>query len=308
MRKELTLFCWLSAILLASETLLAQKPKFEVVSIKPSAPGSSFSGGGVDGNRYVMRGATLKILLQIAYKTSKTAVLREDQVLGGPVWIDSDHFDVEAKAGCARGAISDDQLQLMAQSILEDRFQLRAHYETRDLPVYDLVVAKGGLRMKMSHDQTPAVRPAEMTTPPLCAPDPPAADRAAGPPTINSHSIPRGMLLVMRNASEVNMTGTGVPIADLVQMLQGQAGRWIIDKTGMNELFDINLKFSRQSSSTPEARNSPAQSGAGQPATVESDVPELFTAIQEQLGLRLESAKAALDVLVIDSVQKPSEN
>jgi uncharacterized protein (TIGR03435 family) len=255
-----------------------------------------------------MHGATLKVMLQVAYRTSRTAVLREDQVLGGPSWIDSDLFDVEAKAGCAGGVVSDDQIQLMVQSMLEDRFQLRAHYEKRDLPVYDLVVAKGGPKMKMSQDQTPPVLPAELTTLPPCAPPP--ADKSAVAPVINSRAIPRGILLVMKNASDVTMTGTAVPIADLVQMLQGQAGRLVVDRTGMKELFDIKLQFSNRfpSSTAAEARNSSTHPGGAQPAVTESDVPGLFTVIEEQLGLRLESAKAPLDVLMIDSVQRPTEN
>src|SRR5215475_7317646 len=125
--------------------------------------------------------------------------------------------------------------------MLEDRFQLRAHYEKRDLPVYDLVVAKGGPKLKMSQDQTPALRPAALTPPTPCAPPP--TEKAVGPPAIDSHAIPRGILLVMKNLSDVTMTGTAVPIGDLVTMLQGQAGRLVIDKTDMKELFDINLKF-----------------------------------------------------------------
>lgn len=304
------------AIPLFSQGPHIQKPSFEVISIKPSAPASSFGGGGTDGDRYVMHGTTLKILLQIAYRTpapdgaKDKALLRADQVLGGPSWIDSDHFDVEAKVGCAGGIVSDDEIQLMVQSMLEDRFQLRVHYEKRDLPVYDLVIAKGGPKLKLSQDQTRAVLPAELTTLPPCAAPP--ADKPAVPPVINSRAIPRGLLFVLKNISGVTLTGTAVPIAGLAGMLQGQAGRLVLDKTGLTELFDIDFRFSNPPSppiAADAVPNSPGPAGAGrQPVVTESNVPELFTAIEEQLGLRLESGKAPLDVLVIDSVSRPSEN
>jgi uncharacterized protein (TIGR03435 family) len=290
----------------------SQKPKFEVVSIKPSGPGSFPSSGGTDGDRFVMQNTTVKVLLQVAYRTlspgGADVLLRADQVLGGPAWIDSDRFDVEAKIGCKGGIASDVEIKLMVQSMLEDRFQLKAHYEKRDLPVYDLVAAKGGPKMKMSQDQTRAVFPAEFTTLPPCAKPP--AETAAVRPAIDSRAIPRGILLVTRSSSIVMMTGMAVPIADLVNLLQGQAGRLVVDKTGMKELFDIKLSFSKESSRQPVAdvaQNSPSQAG-GDRAMTDSNLPDLFTAIREQLGLTLESTKGMLNVLVIDSVQRPAEN
>src|SRR5262249_21320644 len=132
------------------------KPSFEVVSIKPSAPTLGIRGGGPRGDRFSMTGASLKMLLQMAYgRPNNNALFGQLQISGGPNWMDSDRYDIEAKADCSGGVLSREQLQLMVRSMLEDRFQLKAHMETRELPIYNLVVAKDGPKLKASADQTP---------------------------------------------------------------------------------------------------------------------------------------------------------
>src|SRR5207249_3635370 len=140
---------------LLSQTAPDKKPSFEVVSIKPSAPNSGIRGGGPRGDRYNMTGASLRMLLQTAYQKIGNTPLSQLQIIGGPNWIDSDRYDVQAKADCSGGIISREQLQLMVQSMLEDRFQLKAHMETRELPIYNLVVDKNGPKIKPAADQTP---------------------------------------------------------------------------------------------------------------------------------------------------------
>src|SRR5215813_10905326 len=134
------------------------KPSFEVISIKPSAPNLQFGirGGGARGDRYTMSGANLRMLLQNAYGRQSTGgPPGQLQIIGGPSWMDSDRYDIQATADCSGGVLSRDQTQLMVQSMLEDRFQLKAHLETRELPIYNLVVAKDGPKLKASADQTP---------------------------------------------------------------------------------------------------------------------------------------------------------
>src|SRR5438093_12200600 len=97
-----------------------------------------------------MTGATLKMLLQSAYQRSTPGTASDFQVIGGPAWIDDDRYDVDAKADCSGGPISRDQFQVMVQSFLEDRFQLKAHLEPREGPIYDLVVGKAGPKLKAS--------------------------------------------------------------------------------------------------------------------------------------------------------------
>ena len=241
------------------------------------------------------------------------------QINGGPNWMDSDLFDVQAKADCSSGAIPMEQTRLMLQSLLEERFQLKAHYETRELPIYNLVVAKDGPKMKLSEDQT--ATPLQGGGPLLCGPQP-AGFGAPGPrgaPFAPGAPVPRGATMMMMSPQGMTMNATSVPITNLVNVLQNQAGRPIIDKTDLKGLFDIKLQFSMEGLQGPAGLGGflppPGAGGPGGPAgpggaapNAADPVPSLFTAIQEQLGLKLESTKGPVEVLVIDSVQKPTEN
>src|SRR5262249_4965913 len=149
------LFALFSVIPLLSQTATTQKQSFEVVSIKPTQPspnGLRIGGGAPRGDRVNMVGANLRMLLQQAYgKGNGTGPLAGQlQVIGGPNWIDSDRWDIDAKADCSSGTLTREQTQLMWQSMLEDRFQLKAHLETRELPIYNLVVGKDGPKVKKS--------------------------------------------------------------------------------------------------------------------------------------------------------------
>jgi len=185
---------------LLSQTSSSKKPSFEVVSIKPSAPGLGIRGGGPRGDKYIMTGASLRMLLQQGYARTATAgPIAQLQIIGGPSWMDSDRYDITATADCSGGVLSREQNQLMIQSMLEDRFQLKAHMETRELPVYNLVVAKDGPKIKASEDQSPtpfaggpptACGPAPAQLPPL--PPPPAPGQRGGLPipTLCRHVVP----------------------------------------------------------------------------------------------------------------------
>jgi uncharacterized protein (TIGR03435 family) len=325
------------ALPLLSQTSANKKPSFEVVSIKPSAPlgaGPIRIGGGARGDRYTMSSATLRMLLQQAYsKNSNAGPGGQIQLVGGPSWMDSDRYDIQASADCSGGVLSREQLQLMIQSMLEDRFQLKARMETRELPTYNLVVAKDGPKIKVSEDQTP---PALAAGPPQpCAPAPatPATPVQPPPPppgpggergallNPNVAMIPRGGMAIMFTREGFVIRGSAVPISNLVGSLQQQIGRPVIDKTGLKGLFDFILQFNPEGLNTPGLPGVPpplvpAGGGAGPsavtgggpaPATAGDPVPSVFTAIQD-LGLRLESAKGPVEVLVVDSAQKPPEN
>src|SRR5215475_10328300 len=141
-----------AALPLSSQTSSGKKPSFEVVSIKPSAPlgpGPIRIGGGARGDRYTMSSATLRMLLQQAYsKNSNAGPGGQIQLVGGPSWMDSDRYDIQATADCSGGVLSREQLQLMIQTMLQDRFQMKAHVETRDMPIYNLVIGKEGPKLK----------------------------------------------------------------------------------------------------------------------------------------------------------------
>ena len=145
-----------AAVLPAASQTPAQKPSFEVASVKlnNSAVARSTIGGGAA--RFLATSKTLRALMQFAY-SKEGLFLSSDQIIGGPDWLDTDHFDIEAKPQGDPSLISGEQARLMVQSLLEDRFHLKVHHELRQLPVYNLVVAKNGPKLKLSDDQKPPV-------------------------------------------------------------------------------------------------------------------------------------------------------
>ena len=256
--------CWRCVMLLllpGSLALPAQtsvKPDvYEIVSIKPSKPGSP---EGVmqtlpDGFRNISY--PLNTLLYNAYNID----IRVNQVVGLPSWADSEPYDVEAKVDAdtadAWKKLGDKERwkreQPMLQALLADRCKLKVHFETKELPVYDLVIAKGGLKMKEA-------KPDEQVSEELTA--------------------------------ESRLTGHAIAIDTLAFILEGTDGRLIVDKTGLGEKrFDFDLQW------TPD----------DQPMTADSG-PSLFTALEEQLGLKLAPSKGPVNVLVIDHMEKPSPN
>ncbi len=196
--------------------------------------------------------------------------LTQNRILGDPLPGDSDLFDLDAKidpADLPATPLSSRQLFDMLQPVLADRFQLRVHHEMRTLPVYLIVVAKGGLKMKES-------------APP--APDSPASSTGTSPGSCYHTSVGNG-LRVERDCT----------VNDIRNILEGPSGRYLIDKTGLTGRYDFDLHW------TPD--DTPADSPL-------AGGPSIFTAVEEQLGLKLESAKVPVDVLVIDSAQKPTPN
>jgi bla regulator protein blaR1 len=270
------------------------RPSFEVASIKPNTSGQNFvSISQQPGGRFVANGMTLRSLITLAYR------IRDYQIEGAPGWASSDRWNVEARA--EEGSIplqtgprdpnAPDPIGLRLQSLLEDRFQLKFHKEIRELPTYELTIAKGGLKLKPSADQTP-YKPPEKS-------DPPAAPKMIRP----GDPLPRRSVRMGMGELEAS----AIEFASFVQSLSGQLGRTVIDKTGLKGLYDIKLTW------TPEMRQGAAPFGpltAGTEVAPASDPSgvSIFTAIQEQLGLKLESAKGPAEVYVMDGVQKPSEN
>jgi uncharacterized protein (TIGR03435 family) len=226
---------------------------FEVASIKPGKPGASGSSNlfGMSG-RFTAENSTLKSLIQFAYQ------VRAFQVLGGPSWLDRDTYDIVAKPE-ARVAGGKQNLQ-MVQTLLADRFQLKFHRETRELPVYLLVVAKSGPRLHEAENPLHGI--------------------AGRPRSIESK---------------------GADMQALAATLARRLGYTVIDKTGLTGSYDFTLTFD------PNAGLAMSPGGESLPAA-ESGDPSIFTALQEQLGLKLESSKGPVEVIVIDRAEKPSEN
>jgi len=234
--------------------------------------------------RLVIRGMPVSGLVTFAYN------VRNFQVTGGPGWMSNDRWDVEARS--EEGSITPpafpadpskpNPIALRLQSLLEDRFQLKLHRETKELPIYELSIAKGGPKIKLNDDQTP-FKPPERGAPPP-------------PPVQRGGTMPRFSMRTGRGSLEA----TAMDMNNIVQTLSNLLGRTVVNKTGLKGLFDAKLTW------TPDAA---LQGPAGPDAPpVDPSGPSIFTAIQEQLGLKLDSAKGPVDVIVIDSVQRPSEN
>ena len=219
--------------------------------------------------------------------------LNDDQILGEPDWTKSVNFDVEAKVAGPDVAtlkkLTIDQRRTMFQQVLADRFKLAAHHETRQLPVYVLTQAKGGAKLKES--------------PPV---EPPSAD--AGPATPPKPGEPRPRRGPMMMFGRGKITAQNAGLSMMITMLSRQLHRTIIDKTGLTGAYDINLQWTPDQGSGGEGSPPGAASPAGAPtATAPADSgPDLFTAIQEQLGLKLESTKGPADVLIVDHIEKPA--
>ena len=248
---------------------LAAAQSFEVASIKPNAANDHRVMIGLQpGGRFFATGINTRLLIGQAFN------VRDFQILSGPAWLATDRFDINAKAEGSGEQIKPEQLRPMLASLLAERFQLKYHEETREMPVYTLVAAKGGPKLTKSEVQTG-------TNP--------------GPRT--RMQMGRGLI----NAK-------GATMAMLANQLSNQVGRHVIDKTGIEGNYDIELHWTPEpgqgfGSGGPVPPPPPgAVSGAG------GDGPTLFTAVQEQLGLRLESAKGPVKVIVIESIAKPSEN
>ena len=263
------------------------RQSFEVATIKQNTAVQGRSRlADQPGGRFVATRISLRTLIGAAYQGNPPT----GQLSGGPNWIDSDLWDIEAKA--PEGSVPPNptfgfpsQMILMLQSLLEDRFQLKLHRETRESAIYDLTIAKGGSKLKLSDDQTP---------PSMSGP---------GAPPPQPIVPPRGAMKMVSGDFEASALSFG----DFAKALAAlYLHRPVDDKTGLKGLYDIKLRW------TPDpAIGAPLGPGgpvAPVPPTADTSGPDIFTAIQEQLGLKLDSAKGPVEVLVIDSAQKPSGN
>jgi uncharacterized protein (TIGR03435 family) len=241
-----TLISLVSAVL-GAQTLPAL-PQFEVASIKPIDPANPQKSVNLRGGELKATSYSLKNLIQAGWD------VRSFQVLGGPVWLDSDRYNVDAKPAAPLEIFTSEgmrQFRLMVQSLLVDRFKLELHPETREMRVYFLVVGRNGSCLK---------RTAE----------------AVGPGTS------------MRDGKG-RLTATQIDMRMLAHELGGELGVAVIDKTNLDGAFDITLEWN------------PDEDASG-------SSPSIFTAIQEQLGLKLDVGRGPVEILRVDHAERPSEN
>jgi uncharacterized protein (TIGR03435 family) len=241
------------------------RPMFEVASIKRSAPDAPPGRAGLmPGGRYVLVNGPLRILINVAYPSLT------NEIVNAPDWVTRENYDVTAVAG---PTTTFPQVAEMMKALLTDRTRLAAHYETRDWPVYELVIATEGML-------GPALRRASVDC------DGPNAPALRPPPRTG----PVGPCVSRTRSGE--MISGGVPIDALAVNLRNSAGRVVINRTGLTGAYEFTLSYA--------------------PTTVASDPtevrPSLFTALQEQLGLKLVTATAPLPVLVIDRIERPTQD
>jgi uncharacterized protein (TIGR03435 family) len=241
----------LTAILIAITAygLFAQpsetRPTFEAASIKPNDLGGGHVHSHTTPGRWEAS-MTTRALIQDAFG------IRDFQISGGPAWLGNDNYSFVATTGSPVD-LHNKVLESYLQSLLADRFHLRYHRETKEFPVYSLVVARNGAKL-------------------------------------TKHTGTEGEGTSSQGDKEkVNFTGTKLSMAVFASFLSRDLNRPVIDKTGIKGEFDINLEWSRDETST-------------------SSAPSIFTAVQESLGLRLESSKGPVETIVVDSIDKPSEN
>jgi bla regulator protein BlaR1 len=267
-----------------SQDTAATPPVYEVASIKPNKSGTNMVRMMYTPNGLSATNGSVQMLINAAYG------VENNQISGAPGWLNSERYDIDAKMDSAtveelRKLDEDDRRavrQHMLQALLADRYKLTLHRETKDLPIYVLIVAKDGPKFKQA-------TPGETYPNGIKGPD--------------GHSG-AGMMMMGREG----LTGQGVELMNLVRHLTRQLGRTVVDKTGLTGRYDFTLKWTPDETlgGAPKGPQS-GQAGVGDTPPTDSS-PSLFTALQEQLGLKLESQKGPVEILVIDHVEKPSEN
>jgi uncharacterized protein (TIGR03435 family) len=280
-----------AALLLASSaTLIGQQSApqraFDVVSIKPSPSGAQNRLPRISPGRVELFNTTLRQLVASAYSRFP---FDQRQVVSGPAWIDAERFDIVATM--ERPPQFDqtgmlDELNGMLRALIEQRFGVKAHNEQREGDVYTLTFARSDRKTGAGLRQVPDACAAALKELTGAAPLP----QRSGPPPC-SFGGPPGRLI-----------GTGVTIAMFASVLSGNAGRTVIDRTGLSGSFDIELNFDPSS-----AAKAPPGAPPG-PTPTDETKPSIFTALQEQLGLKLESTRGPIDVLVIDQAERPTAN
>jgi len=267
----------LTAFTAAQSTSPAKPPAFEVASVKPNTSGD----GRVlmtpqPGGRLNLVNVPLRLMIRYAYR------VQDFQVVGGPDWLSTARFDVVAKA--EGGNPSQEDLQLMLRSLLADRFKLVVRPDKREMPTYSLVPAradgKTGAQLRKS-------------------------DANCGPATAPSAPPAPGQLPSCGSMLGFgNLKARGSTMAALASTLSTFAGRIVVDRTGLAGGYDVDLNWTPDQIPRPVG-DQPVQVNG---VTVDPNGPSLFTALQEQLGLKLESTKGPVDVLVVERAEKPAED
>ncbi len=260
----------------------AALPVFDVVSIKPDKSGSMMSRVAFTPDGISVSGMPLHMLLREAFNIS------DNQLLSEPGWVNNDRFDIEAKVAPEDvpklKALKPTDRWAMLVPVFADRFALKYHHESKDLTQYVLVIAKGGLKMK---------------------------EAASGDAYANGLKTPDGKAggAGMMRAEPGELIAQGAPVENLVRFLSFQFHSPVLDKTGLTGKYDIDLKWTPDETEAAMMRPpAGAPADGGNPAPPPAQGPSIFTALEEQLGLKLEAHKEPGDAIVIDHIEQPSPN
>ena len=262
--------------------------EYEVVSIKPNKSGSAIPGGRPSDDGISVTNFPLTFLVAGAFGVGN------DRIVGMPGWLSTDRFDINAKMDAAtadalKKLSTDDRRaaqQHMLQALFVDRCKLAFHRETKELPTMTLVLGKNGPKFKES-------KPGDAPEGGIKVPD---GKGGTGTMLVGE----KGML-----------TFRGLPITFLVGILSQQLGQTVVDKTGLTGKYDFSWQFVPSAAMIRQFGGTPADggsAGASSGIPADPDGTDLFTAVQEQLGLKLESGKGPVEIIVIDHMEKPSDN
>ena len=296
--------CCALVLSLALAIVVAQEPSASVdyvASVKRNT-----TGGGLirilPGNISVT-GMPAGMLIRLAYG------LQDFQMVGAPGWLFSDRFDVEAKVEGPVPPGGPTFFQTVLRQLLADRFTLKTHKETRELPIFALVLARSdgrlGPNLTRSSDECVAMMTSRGRARGGQGPDGrggPPPDRRGGPATLNFDGPVQcggrlgGIGRIRTSGNTIEQFAT--------DLLSERAQRVVIDKTGLTGYYDISLTYTPTADQMPQGQPPPGAT----PPPIDPDGPSLFTAIQEQLGLKLQDQRGPVEVLVIDSIEQPTEN
>jgi bla regulator protein blaR1 len=290
---------WVAAVILLAAGVSAQSlhtrdatPSFDVQTIKPGADAGS-STLGMRAGELIVKNFTLGGLIQVAYH------LHDFQISGGPDWMNSERFDIDAKP---MGNMKPDQSQKTVfpnlgklQALLQERFKLKMHRETRQLPVYSLKLGKRGPGLRRSEQKNCATFDWILY--------PPSREPWIPSPCSAIYAGPNVRLNRVLNAEGMRIAGAPGESDALTTVLSSYLDRVVIDKTGLRGRFDIFLEWSHPATLTELARDDGAPAASQEDDTNQS----LFAAMEQRLGLKLERDTGPVEVLVIDHAEKPSQ-
>ena len=261
--------------------------EYEVASIKPTKPDDNQVTRMLNSpDAFTATNVTLMMVMTSAYG------VQDYQVLGAPNWANADRYDIEAKLS---GSVTDALQKLtpperalirqqMLQALLADRFKLTIQRVTKQLPVFTLLIGKGGSKLNEAK------------------PDDAYPNGSHGADSVSD----AGQITIGGNPTRQTMTGHAVPIARLAYMLTRGLERPVLDETGLTGNYDFTITFSPDQSQSPQTGGGAI--GSAPTVALDSAAPSLSTAVEEQLGLKLQSGKGPVEIIVVDHVERPVGN